>query len=112
MSRSEGWQYNSLVDFQFGVNIDSISLSDICAESSKCHTDFCNSGSDITINVHCSRESASQVGEFINNFQFPSIHSGSWFIVRYSGAGWCTTSVLVFKIFVLLAPYVCYHIFN
>ena len=31
---------------------------------------FCNSGSDLIINVHGSEKSASQVGEFINNFQF------------------------------------------
>ena len=80
----EGWQYHSLVDFQLGVKLDSISLPDICTESSKCHTGFCNSGSDLIINVHCSGKSASQVGEFINNFQFLSIHSDGWFIVRFS----------------------------
>ena len=80
----EGWQYHSLVDFQLGVKLDSISLPDICAESSKSYTGFCNSGSDLIINVHCSGNSASQVGEFINNFQFLSIHSDGWFIVRFS----------------------------
>ena len=64
-------QYHSLVDFQRGVKIDSISLPDICTESSECHTDT---------HVHCSGENASQVGEFINNFQFLSIHSDCWFI--------------------------------
>ena len=37
----EGWQYHSLVDFQLGVKLDSISLPDICTESSECHTGFC-----------------------------------------------------------------------
>ena len=31
----EGLQYHSLVDFQLGVKLDSISLPDICTESSK-----------------------------------------------------------------------------
>ena len=79
----EGWQYHSLVDFRLGVKLDSISLSDICTESSKCHTGFHNSGSDHIINVHCSGKSGSQVGEFINNFQFLSIHSDGWLIVRF-----------------------------
>ena len=73
-----------LVPFQLGVKLDSISLQDICTESSKCHTGFCNPGSDLIINVHCSGKSASQVGEFINNFQFLSIHSDGWFIVPFS----------------------------
>ena len=30
----EGWQYHSLVDFQLGVKLDSISLPDICMMSS------------------------------------------------------------------------------
>ena len=90
----EGWQYHSLVNFQLGVKLDSISLPDICTKSSKCHTGFCNSGSDIIISVHCSGKSASQVGEFINNFQFLSIHSdGS--LYGFPGAGWCTTSVFL-----------------
>ena len=79
-----GWQYHSLVDFQLGVKLDSISLPDICTESSKCHTGVCNSDSGLFINVHCSGKSASKVGEFINNFQFLSIHSDGWFIVRFS----------------------------
>ena len=68
----ERWQYHNHVDFQLGlgVKLDSISLLDIGTVSSECHTCFCNSGSDLIINVHCSEESASQVGEFINNFQF------------------------------------------
>ena len=28
-----GWHYHSLVDFQLGVKLDSISLPDICTES-------------------------------------------------------------------------------
>ena len=59
----ENWLHHSLVDFQLGVKLDSISLSDICTESG-----FCDSGSDLIISVHCSGESVSQVGEFINNF--------------------------------------------
>ena len=87
----EGWQYHSLVDFQFYVKLDSISLPDICTESFKCHTGFCNSGSDLIINVHCTGESASQVGEFIKNFQFcPFTVGGSLYV--FPGAGWCTTS--------------------
>ena len=42
-------------------------------ESSKCHTKFCNSGSDLIINVHCFGEGASKVGESINSVQFLSI---------------------------------------
>ena len=80
----EGWQYHGLVDFQLGFKLDSISLSDICTESSECHTGSCNSGSDFIINVHCSGKSASQVGELINKFQFLTIHSDGWFIVRFS----------------------------
>ena len=57
----EGWNYHSLVDFQRVVKLDSISLPDICTESSKCNTGFCNSGSDLIINVHSSGESDSQV---------------------------------------------------
>ena len=49
----------NLIDFQLGVKLDSIRLPYICRESSECHTGFCNSGSDLTINVHCSGESDS-----------------------------------------------------
>ena len=79
----KGWQYHSLVDFQLGVKLDSFSLPDICTDSSECHIGFCNSGSDLIISVHCSGKSASQEGEFINKFQFLSIHSDGWFIVRF-----------------------------
>ena len=34
-------------DFQLGVKLDSISLPDICTESSECHTGFCNSDIDL-----------------------------------------------------------------
>ena len=68
---------------KLGVKLDSISLPDICTESSVCHTGFCNSGSDLIINVHCSGKSASQVGVIINNFQFLFIHSDGWFIVLF-----------------------------
>ena len=47
VSPKEGWQYHSLVEFQLGVKLDSMSLPDICTESSECHTGFCNSGSDL-----------------------------------------------------------------
>ena len=80
----EVWQYHSLVDFQLGVKLDSISLPDICTESSECHIGFCDSGSDIFINVLCFGKSFSQVDAFINKFQFLSIHSDGWFIVRFS----------------------------
>ena len=66
----EGLQYHGIVDFQLGVKLDSILLTDICTETFKCHICVSNSGSDLIINVHCSGESASQVGEFINKFQF------------------------------------------
>ena len=55
----KGWQYHRLVDFQFGVKLDSISLQDIKTESSKCHTGFCNFDSVLIINVHCSGKIAS-----------------------------------------------------
>ena len=73
----EGWQYHSLVDFRLSVKLDSISLPEICTKPSECHTDFRNSGSDLIIYVHCSGDSASQVGEFINkiNVSFLNIHS-------------------------------------
>ena len=57
----------------------SLSLPDICTESSEYYNGLCNSGSDTIINVHCSGENASQAGEFIINFQILPIHSGSWF---------------------------------
>ena len=54
--KQECWQYHSFVDFQLGVKLGSITLPDICTESSECQTGFCNSGSDLIINVHCSGE--------------------------------------------------------
>ena len=64
-------------------------------ESPECHTGFCDSGSDLIINVHCYGESASQVGEFINNFQFLSIHSDGWFSVRFSRC-WLVNNLCLF----------------
>ena len=75
----EGWQYHSLVDFQLVVKLDSISLPDICTESSECHTGFCNSGRDLIINVYCCGESASQVGEFIKHLSV-FVHSQWWLV--------------------------------
>ena len=49
----EGWKYHSLVDFQLGVKLDSISLPDICKESSQCHTGFCNSARAVTSESMC-----------------------------------------------------------
>ena len=80
----KGWQYHSLIVVQFSIKSDSISFPDICAKSAKCYTGFCSSGCNFIINVHCSGESASQIGEFINNLQFLSIHCDSWFAVRLS----------------------------
>ena len=84
----EGWQYHIPVDVQLGVKLDSISLPDICTE---CHTSFCNYGSDLIIIVHCSGESASPVGEFINNLCPFTVMVGSLYV--FPGGGWCTTSV-------------------
>ena len=65
----ESWQYNSLVDFQLSIKSDSISFPDICAKSAKCYASLRSSGCNIIINVHCSGESASKIGEFINNLE-------------------------------------------
>ena len=92
----EAWQYHSLVDFQFGVKLDSISLPNICTTSSECHTRFCKSGSALIINIHCSGQSASQLGEFINNFQFLLIHNDSCSLYGFPGAGWCGVQPLSF----------------
>ena len=71
---------------------DSISFPDICAKSAECYAGLHSSGCNLIINVHCSGESASKIGEFINNLKFLSIHSdGS--LYGFPGAGWCTTSV-------------------
>ena len=80
----EGWQCNSLVDFQLSIKSDSISFQDICAKSAKCYTGLRSSGCNLIINVHCSGESASKISEFINNLKFLSIHSDGWFAVRLS----------------------------
>ena len=76
---SEGWQYHSLVDLS-----DSIPLPDICTKSAKSQTSFGSSGSNLITNVPCSEKSAFQIGEFIHNLQFLSIHSDGWFVVRLS----------------------------
>ena len=49
-----------LVDFRLSVKLDSISLLDICMESSICHTGFCSYDNDLIIKVHCSGQSASK----------------------------------------------------
>ena len=78
----KGWQYNSLVDFQLSIKSDSILFPDICAKSAECYAGLRRSGCNLIINVHCSGESASKIGEFINNLKFLSIHSDGWFAVR------------------------------
>ena len=73
-----------LVDVQLSVKSNSISLPDICAKSAKSHTGFTISDSNLITNVHCSGKNAFQIGEFINNMQFKSIHSDGGFAVRLS----------------------------
>ena len=90
---TRGLAVHSLVDFQLGVKLDSISIPDICTESYECQTCFCNSGSDLIINLHCSGESAPQVGEFIINFSFCQFTVTVGSLYGFPGAGWCTTSV-------------------
>ena len=80
----EGWQFNSLVDFQLSFKSDSISFPDICAKSAECYAGHRSSGCSLIINVHCSGESASKIGEFIENLKILSIHSDGWFAVRLS----------------------------
>ena len=75
----EGWQYNSLVDSQLSIKSDSISFPDICAKAAECYAGLRSSGCNLIINVHCSGESASEIGEFINNLKFLSIHSDGRF---------------------------------
>ena len=87
----EGWQYHGLVDFQLGVRLYFNSLPD--KGSSECHIGVCNSGSDLIINVHCSGESDSQVGEISDNFQFLSIHIDDIPGVRHSRCRMCSISV-------------------
>ena len=60
----EGWQYNSLVDFQLSIKTDSISFPDICAKSAECYTGLRSSGCNLIINVHCSGESANKIDDF------------------------------------------------
>ena len=68
------------------ITSDSISFPDIYAKSAKCYAGLRSSGCNFIINVHCSGESASKIGEFINNLKFLSIHSdglgAKW---RYAG---------------------------
>ena len=80
----EGWQYYSLVDFHLSIKSDSISFPDFCAKSAKCYAGLRSSGCNLIINVHCSGESASQIGEFIHNLKFLSIHSDDWFAILLS----------------------------
>ena len=63
---------------------DSISFPDICAKSAKCYAGLRSSGCNLIINVHCSGEKASKIGEFINNLKFLSIHSDGLFAARHS----------------------------
>ena len=81
---SHAWQYNGLVDFQLSIKSDSISFPDFCAKSAECYAGLCSSGCNLIINVHCSGESASKIGEFISNLKFLSIHNDGWFAVRLS----------------------------
>ena len=78
----KGLAVNSLVDFQLSIKSDSISFPGICAKSAKCYAGLHSSGCNLIINVHCSGESASKIGELINNFKFFSIHSDGWFALR------------------------------
>ena len=66
----EDWQYHRIVDFQLDVKLVSISLPDICTESSQCHNGFCNFEIDLIFNMFSAGERASKESEFINNFQF------------------------------------------
>ena len=52
---------------QLSIKSDSISFPDICAKSAKCYGGLPSSGCNLIINVHCSGESATKIGEFINN---------------------------------------------
>ena len=61
--------YHSLIGIQLCVKPDSSPLPDISAKSAKCHSSFRSLGSSLFINVHYSRESTSQKGEFIDNLQ-------------------------------------------
>ena len=84
-----------IVDFHVRVKTDYISLPDIAANSAKRHNRFRSSDSYLIINVHCSGESASQIGEFINTTNcsrcpFP-VMVGS--LYGFLWAGWYTTLV-------------------
>ena len=75
----------------FGFQTFALSLS------SECHTWFCNSEVDLTINVHCSEESAFHVGEFLKT-KFSvclfTVIVGS--LCGFLGTGWCTPSVILY----------------
>ena len=60
-----GCQYNSTVDFQLSIKSDFISFPDICAKSAKFYAGLRSSGCNLIINVHCSGESASKIGEVV-----------------------------------------------
>ena len=81
-------QYKRLVDFELGAKFDSYMHADIRTDSSKYHTGFSSSGSDVIISMHCCGNSASQVGEFIQT----SIHSD----VRLS-VYWFVYSICLFS---------------
>ena len=78
-----------------------------------CHSGFCNSGSDP--NVHFSGESAPQVGELINNFQFLSIQFCPFTVLvgslyGFPGVGFCTTSVffvLIVRSYIYIQSHDC-----
>ena len=92
-----GWQYNSLGDLKLSIKSYSISFPDICAKSAECYAGLRSSGCNLIINVHCSGESASKIGEFINNFL--SFHSDGWFAVRLSRC-WLMTNSVIFVLIV------------
>ena len=85
----EGWQYNSLVDFQLSIKSDTISFPDICAKCAECYAGLRSSGCNLIINVHCSGESASKIGEFINNLKFCPFTVMVGSLYGFPGAGWC-----------------------
>ena len=63
----EGWQYHSLVNVQLSIKTDPIPFPYISPKSAKCYTGFRSSDCNFIINLHYSGESASKIGEFINN---------------------------------------------
>ena len=65
----------ALKTFSLVSSLISISFPDICAKSADCYAGLRSSGCNLIINVHCSGESASKIGEFINSLRFLFIHS-------------------------------------